>query len=586
MSEQSLPAGINSEPCFEGQGGWSAGYQLAKNEGPGVTVGPGTANPNVFAQGFAVDSQKYFRLVARARSVKGQPGKAKFQINWLAEDKQFIQASQKSFNVTDREITSAECRVKVPEGAVTGVIYVGPGDEVNPVQYYEMSLYPDSGPEYRPVSNSMHRSGSAKRSYSTGLLNRKMGGTERPEGFWENFGRNNPLCFVHIPKAAGHSVYSLFEKNYPENVLMIPYRGVEGNIEAILDLLPGEIKKTKVIAAHMPFGAHNYIGECSYLTFLRDPFDMVVSRYYFNMESTGAPGHAVEVDLNKTLLQFAECADNVMTRFLMNCAFQNATFWLSGETKPNVDGVSYLGLDCTNAVNVRTVALQQWSAVSHQTRFPAPGVMERVAVECSDDNFKSDIRLVAELRLKQDRELHAYGISSGARGRFWRVRALSGAQTARWGVVALRFFEQEASAIPPINYEHLALRGEPLCSSATKNYPAANAFDGHDRRAQGQVPPHTLEMCHCEEAMNNLRERFLVGLVEKYDQSIGMMGKVLDWSYMANEKRNMNAIARNASILSDYERKQVAEINRYDLLLYKYAQKLFQSDLGNLRAMP
>lgn len=591
MFEKISAVSLNSAPCFETQGEWSAGYNLAKNSGDGVTVGPGDENLNVFVQSFAVDSQKYFMLVARARSASGQSEKAIIQVNWLTADKQFIQATQKYFEIDDREITTAMYRAKVPDGAEIGVIYVVPGSKDGQVHYYEMGLYPDSG--LKPILNTLHHSERADWPYwgkltrgielARNLVCKNRASADRPEKFWENFGKNKPVCFVHIPKTAGHSIYSLLEKNYPKDSLVMPYSGVEGNIHTILNLTPREMERTRVIAAHMPFGVHSYIGECDYLTFLRDPLDMAVSGYYFNMENPGAPGHGKEIGLNRTLLQYAECNDNVMTRFLISSAFSEATFWLSGEINPNVKGVSYLGLDCAAEVAVRTVALQQWNFNYCPTRFPAPGAMERVAVECSNDNFESDVRLVAELHLKQDRELHSYGIPGAAQGRFWRVRALSSPQTARWGVVALRFFEQEASTIPSANYGHLAVSGKPLCSSAADSYPASNAFNGHDRLAQHQVPPNAIEMYHFKEAANNLRERFLVGLLERYDQSIGMMGKVLDWSYLANEKRNAGTIRRDANILTDYEKKQLEEINRYDLLLYQYAQRLFQSDLKKLQ---
>lgn len=346
-----------------------------------------------------------------------------------------------------------------------------------------------------------------------------------------------------------------------------------------------ERKQAKVIAAHMPVGLHNYFGECNYMTFLRDPIERVISSYYANAESQESPTYYLDLAPNRTLLQFGEQYVNLLTRYLVTCAFSSATFWLSGETNPSLNGVSYLGLDCVTPVSVRTIALQQWNAPTFSTQHASPCVMGKVAVEFSNDNFETDIHVASVLDLKQDRGMYSYEIPACGKRRFWRIRALSEAPSARWGVVALRFFEQEQNLIPPSGYEHLAIRGVPLCSSAVKNYPATNAFDGRDLLAQWQIPSSTLTMSHCEEAMNNLRERFIFGFTERYDESIGMIGKALGWSSVPVHRLNVNPIRRNANILSDYEKKELAEMNRFDIFLHQYAQKLFQSDLRFLQSI-
>jgi hypothetical protein len=584
---------INSEPGFENQGSWSDGYLLAKTDGEGVTVGPGTGNPNVFAQQFQVGTGPYVMLVARARSASEHPAKAHFQVNWLTEEGSFISVSQKDFEVASEEARTATFRARVPNGAMVGVIYVSPGGNGGAVQYLEMGIYPDPG--LKPLPNTLrpaslgsapHPAGPCRKNRLAGKRSAANGpGAKRPEGFWSNFEKRIPLCFIHIPKTAGHSVYSLLENNYAEQARVIPYLGVEVNIDTILNLSREEIGAAEAIAGHMPFGLHHYIGDCNYLSFLRDPLEMAISGYYFNMENPDAPGHRTEVPVNRSFLQFAECNDNIMTRFLMNSAFSRATYWLSAATNPNIRGTAFLGLECADPVSVRTVALQQWSSTWNPTSFPAPGAMNTIAVECSDDGFAADVRQVAELQLEQDRALHAYPIVTTESGRSWRIRALSDPQSARWGVVAMKFFELEQQAIPLLDHQRLVVRGAPICSDAMANYPASNAFDGHDRLAQSQVPPLALDMAHCEDAMNNLREHVVFGLVEKFDQSVEMLGKLLGWSYIANEKRNAGTVPRGTDILSRDELRKLAELNRYDVLLYDYARQLFRADLGHFRKL-
>lgn len=143
MPDKSPTETLNTSPCFESQGGWSEGYAKARNNGGGVTVGPGTDNANIFGQMFPVETLRHFRLTTRARVLDKEAGKGEFQVNWMDRDGKFISASQQHFDVTATE-TRYECRVRAPDAAATGVIYVTPGSEEDVLQYFEMSLYADA----------------------------------------------------------------------------------------------------------------------------------------------------------------------------------------------------------------------------------------------------------------------------------------------------------------------------------------------------------------------------------------------------------------------------------------------------------
>lgn len=143
MSDLSRSRLINTSPCFESQDGWGDGFLIAKNEGPGVTVGPGTDNPNVFAQVFPTGTQTRFKLVTRARAANSEAGKGQYQVNWLDQDGKFVSVSQQGFDVDGTESTH-EYRLSTPEGAVSGAVYVAPGNPEDTVQYFEMSLYSDA----------------------------------------------------------------------------------------------------------------------------------------------------------------------------------------------------------------------------------------------------------------------------------------------------------------------------------------------------------------------------------------------------------------------------------------------------------
>lgn len=134
-----LTAQITSAPLFESQGSWGAGYLVAKGKGPGVVVGPGGENPNVFAQQFPTKPGDQFKLVARASRVDKIPAKGRFQINWITKESKFISTSIKAFDVTTEE-KQFEHLVVAPSGAAAGTLYVSGDGPDSVVRYTEMRV--------------------------------------------------------------------------------------------------------------------------------------------------------------------------------------------------------------------------------------------------------------------------------------------------------------------------------------------------------------------------------------------------------------------------------------------------------------
>ena len=132
-------ATLNSAPTFENQGAWSEGYRLARGKGPGVVVGPGTGNPNVFAQAFPATAGDRFTVVARASSGAGPKSRARIQVNWTAADGRFLAVSSRAFEVGADE-SRVEETVIAPADVARGTLYVvGDGAE-SVVRYTEMRL--------------------------------------------------------------------------------------------------------------------------------------------------------------------------------------------------------------------------------------------------------------------------------------------------------------------------------------------------------------------------------------------------------------------------------------------------------------
>lgn len=130
---------LNSSPLFNASEGWGAGFALAIGHGRGVVVGPGTDNPNVFAQQFPVAPFEQFRVIARASSVDKPEAIGSVQINWSNKNGEFISVSKEIFKVNLAENTF-NYTVAPPFLASSGILYVVPGGAKDVVRYTEMTL--------------------------------------------------------------------------------------------------------------------------------------------------------------------------------------------------------------------------------------------------------------------------------------------------------------------------------------------------------------------------------------------------------------------------------------------------------------
>jgi hypothetical protein len=74
--------------------------RLASGHGPGVVVGPGTNNPNVFAQQFHTSPRVQYKVAAQAQAVGKADAKGAIQINWFDSHGAFISASNALLDVS------------------------------------------------------------------------------------------------------------------------------------------------------------------------------------------------------------------------------------------------------------------------------------------------------------------------------------------------------------------------------------------------------------------------------------------------------------------------------------------------------
>lgn len=97
--------------------------------------------------------------------------------------------------------------------------------------------------------------------------------------------------FLHIPKAAGQTLYRILERNYPgkQNWLFDPGKAEEG-LEELECMEYDQRLELRVCRGHFPFGLHQVVnGPCTYVTILRHPVDRMISHYHYVKEY--GPGH-------------------------------------------------------------------------------------------------------------------------------------------------------------------------------------------------------------------------------------------------------------------------------------------------------
>jgi len=112
---------------------------------------------------------------------------------------------------------------------------------------------------------------------------------------WER--SDGQIIFMHIPKAAGQTLYGIIGRQYRRQEILI-LKGNVGEVEP-----PPRDTAAKIIVGHVPFGFHRYLDRPStYVTFLREPVSRIRSLYRYIATS---PRHHLHDSVSGvTLLEF------------------------------------------------------------------------------------------------------------------------------------------------------------------------------------------------------------------------------------------------------------------------------------------
>jgi hypothetical protein len=107
------------------------------------------------------------------------------------------------------------------------------------------------------------------------------------------------VIFIHIPKAAGQTIYAIAGRQYRRDEILILGARVGQVSPPTLEQAVG----AKIILGHIHFGLHQHLdGENTYVTFLREPVSRVLSLYRYIATSPRHHLHAQVV--NTTLIDF------------------------------------------------------------------------------------------------------------------------------------------------------------------------------------------------------------------------------------------------------------------------------------------
>jgi tetratricopeptide (TPR) repeat protein len=96
-----------------------------------------------------------------------------------------------------------------------------------------------------------------------------------------------PHVFVHIPKTAGLAVNDILDRNEAPG-------GLAHYWDDVPDADLPRLRTAGTISGHFPWGLHARLGRpCTYVTFLREPLERLLSHYAYHRDNPGDPWHHV-----------------------------------------------------------------------------------------------------------------------------------------------------------------------------------------------------------------------------------------------------------------------------------------------------
>jgi Galactose-3-O-sulfotransferase len=101
------------------------------------------------------------------------------------------------------------------------------------------------------------------------------------------------VLFLHLPRAGGSTLTGVLLRQYPPNsVFLIQSRRVLETMDRYSALPEEDRKRYRLIRGHMVFGLHEAVpGPSTYITFLRNPVERVISQYQLGIVRGEQPAY-------------------------------------------------------------------------------------------------------------------------------------------------------------------------------------------------------------------------------------------------------------------------------------------------------
>jgi hypothetical protein len=132
------------------------------------------------------------------------------------------------------------------------------------------------------------------------------------------------LIFLHLPKCGGTTLNRIIEWEYsPLRIFSIDPILYLWSYQKLNRWPASRLAKLQVLKGHMPFGIHRRLQQpFTYITFLRDPVERVISAYYFAKNYILHPKHRWISKL--TLEEYVRLSPshNVQTKYLSGREFE------------------------------------------------------------------------------------------------------------------------------------------------------------------------------------------------------------------------------------------------------------------------
>ena len=143
--------------------------------------------------------------------------------------------------------------------------------------------------------------------------------------FVQDIKQKPATIFLHIPKAAGTTLHSIFEREYRgKHICDLDTNNLLSDIEAFKKLSAEEINKIDLLKGHLPFGLHEcFTRDFTYVTMMRNPVDRIISHYRYALQKPNHYLHKQITEQNMDIRDYVDSGmsnelDNAMVRILSN----------------------------------------------------------------------------------------------------------------------------------------------------------------------------------------------------------------------------------------------------------------------------